>query len=69
MELPLKGLPLERKTDRMMYPNDGFREPERQECFRLPAKVPVGRFVHIRPASALLDAPEGHGTAGPAPSR
>jgi nitroimidazol reductase NimA-like FMN-containing flavoprotein (pyridoxamine 5'-phosphate oxidase superfamily) len=31
-----------------MYPNDGFRELERQECLRLLAKVPVGRIVHTR---------------------
>ncbi|MGI5452132.1 pyridoxamine 5'-phosphate oxidase family protein [Streptomyces sp. CA-249302] len=33
-----------------MYPNDGFRELERQECLRLMAKVPVGRIVHTRQA-------------------
>ncbi|MFF4255167.1 pyridoxamine 5'-phosphate oxidase family protein [Streptomyces sp. NPDC001663] len=33
-----------------MYPNDGFRELERQECLRLLAKVPVGRIVHTRQA-------------------
>ena len=33
-----------------MYPNDGFRELERQECMRLLAKVPVGRIVHTRQA-------------------
>lgn len=33
-----------------MYPNDGFRELERQECLRLLAKVPVGRIVHTRHA-------------------
>jgi uncharacterized protein len=32
----------------MMYPHDGFRELERQECFRLLAKAPVGRIVHTR---------------------
>ncbi|MFF1296360.1 MULTISPECIES: pyridoxamine 5'-phosphate oxidase family protein [unclassified Streptomyces] len=33
-----------------MYPNDGFRELERQECLRRLAKVPVGRIVHTRHA-------------------
>jgi nitroimidazol reductase NimA-like FMN-containing flavoprotein (pyridoxamine 5'-phosphate oxidase superfamily) len=33
-----------------MYPNDGFRELERQECLRLMAKVPVGRIVYTRRA-------------------
>ncbi|MET9046465.1 pyridoxamine 5'-phosphate oxidase family protein [Streptomyces sp. NPDC004362] len=33
-----------------MYPNDGFRELDRQECLRLLAKVPVGRIVHTRQA-------------------
>jgi nitroimidazol reductase NimA-like FMN-containing flavoprotein (pyridoxamine 5'-phosphate oxidase superfamily) len=33
-----------------MYPNDGFRELEREECLRLLAKVPVGRIVHTRQA-------------------
>ncbi|MDR3081788.1 MAG: pyridoxamine 5'-phosphate oxidase family protein [Streptomyces sp.] len=33
-----------------MYPNDGFRELERQECLRLLTKVPVGRIVHTRQA-------------------
>ena len=33
-----------------MYPNDGFRELERQECLRRLAKVPVGRIVHTRQA-------------------
>ncbi|WP_030927012.1 pyridoxamine 5'-phosphate oxidase family protein [Streptomyces sp. NRRL S-646] len=33
-----------------MYPNDGFRELERQECLRLLAQVPVGRIVHTRQA-------------------
>ncbi|MEV0208317.1 pyridoxamine 5'-phosphate oxidase family protein [Streptomyces sp. NPDC050788] len=33
-----------------MYPNDGFRELERQECLRLLATVPVGRIVHTRQA-------------------
>jgi len=33
-----------------MYPNDGFRELERQECLRLLAEVPVGRIVHTRQA-------------------
>ncbi|WP_327318763.1 pyridoxamine 5'-phosphate oxidase family protein [Streptomyces sp. NBC_01235] len=33
-----------------MYPNDGFRELERQECLRLMAKVPVGRIVYTRQA-------------------
>lgn len=33
-----------------MYPNDGFRELERDECLRLLAKAPVGRIVHTRHA-------------------
>ncbi|KUN24866.1 pyridoxamine 5'-phosphate oxidase [Streptomyces antibioticus] len=33
-----------------MYPNDGFRELQRQECLRLLAEVPVGRIVHTRQA-------------------
>ncbi|MBN0043710.1 pyridoxamine 5'-phosphate oxidase family protein [Streptomyces actuosus] len=33
-----------------MYPNDGFRELDRQECLRLMAKVPVGRVVFTRQA-------------------
>ncbi|NEC88582.1 pyridoxamine 5'-phosphate oxidase family protein [Streptomyces sp. SID12501] len=33
-----------------MYPNDGFRELERQECLRLLARTPVGRIVHTRHA-------------------
>ncbi|PWI13272.1 pyridoxamine 5'-phosphate oxidase [Streptomyces sp. Act143] len=33
-----------------MYPNDGFRELDRQECLRLLAGVPVGRIVHTRQA-------------------
>lgn len=33
-----------------MYPNDGFRELERQECLRRLATVPVGRIVHTRQA-------------------
>ncbi|MFD5256337.1 pyridoxamine 5'-phosphate oxidase family protein [Streptomyces bobili] len=33
-----------------MYPNDGFRELERQECLRLLAKAPVGRIVYTRQA-------------------
>ncbi|MGY6022592.1 pyridoxamine 5'-phosphate oxidase family protein [Streptomyces spinosirectus] len=33
-----------------MYPNDGFRELDRQECLRLLVKVPVGRIVHTRQA-------------------
>jgi nitroimidazol reductase NimA-like FMN-containing flavoprotein (pyridoxamine 5'-phosphate oxidase superfamily) len=33
-----------------MYPNDGFRELDRQECLRLLAKAPVGRIVHTRQA-------------------
>ncbi|MFG2788191.1 pyridoxamine 5'-phosphate oxidase family protein [Streptomyces sp. NPDC048419] len=33
-----------------MYPNDGFRELDRQECLRLLAMVPVGRIVHTRHA-------------------
>lgn len=45
-----------------MYPNDGFRELERQECLRLLAKVPVGRIVHtcqalpaVLPVNFVLD--------------
>ncbi|KOU61708.1 pyridoxamine 5'-phosphate oxidase [Streptomyces sp. MMG1533] len=33
-----------------MYPNDGFRELDRQECLRLLAKVVLGRIVHTRQA-------------------
>ncbi|MEU3980838.1 pyridoxamine 5'-phosphate oxidase family protein [Streptomyces sp. NPDC026672] len=33
-----------------MYPNDGFRELDRQECLRLLAKAAVGRIVHTRQA-------------------
>jgi uncharacterized protein len=33
-----------------MYPNDGFRELERQDCLRRLARVPVGRIVHTRQA-------------------
>lgn len=33
-----------------MYPNDGFRELDREECLRLLAKAPVGRIVHTRQA-------------------
>lgn len=33
-----------------MYPNDGFRELDPQECLRLLAKAPVGRIVHTRHA-------------------
>jgi nitroimidazol reductase NimA-like FMN-containing flavoprotein (pyridoxamine 5'-phosphate oxidase superfamily) len=33
-----------------MYPNDGFRELDRQECLRLLAGAPVGRVVHTRHA-------------------
>jgi nitroimidazol reductase NimA-like FMN-containing flavoprotein (pyridoxamine 5'-phosphate oxidase superfamily) len=33
-----------------MYPNDGFRELDRQECLRLMARAPVGRVVHTRHA-------------------
>ncbi|KUM81376.1 pyridoxamine 5'-phosphate oxidase family protein [Streptomyces griseorubiginosus] len=33
-----------------MYPSDGFRELDRQECLRLMARVPVGRIVHTRHA-------------------
>ncbi|MCX5337064.1 MULTISPECIES: pyridoxamine 5'-phosphate oxidase family protein [unclassified Streptomyces] len=33
-----------------MYPNDGFRELDREECMRLLAQVPVGRIVHTRQA-------------------
>jgi uncharacterized protein len=38
----------------MMYPNDGYREPERQECFRLRGKAPVGRFVHTSRALPVV---------------
>src|SRR5215207_10169000 len=33
-----------------MYPDDGFRELDRQRCVRLLAKSPVGRIVHTRQA-------------------
>ncbi|MFF3336542.1 universal stress protein [Streptomyces sp. NPDC002888] len=33
-----------------MYPNDGFRELDRQECLRLLANAPLGRIVHTRQA-------------------
>lgn len=33
-----------------MYPNDGFRELDRQECLGLLAGAPVGRIVHTRKA-------------------
>jgi nitroimidazol reductase NimA-like FMN-containing flavoprotein (pyridoxamine 5'-phosphate oxidase superfamily) len=33
-----------------MYPDDGFRELERQECLRLMAEVPLGRVVFTRRA-------------------
>lgn len=33
-----------------MYPNDGFRELDRQECLTLMAKAPIGRIVHTRQA-------------------
>ncbi|MDH6521415.1 nitroimidazol reductase NimA-like FMN-containing flavoprotein (pyridoxamine 5'-phosphate oxidase superfamily) [Streptomyces sp. SAI-208] len=33
-----------------MYPDDGFRELNRQECLRLMAGTPVGRIVHTRQA-------------------
>ncbi|GGJ06615.1 pyridoxamine 5'-phosphate oxidase family protein [Streptomyces brasiliensis] len=33
-----------------MYPNDGFRELDREECLRLLAKAAVGRIVHTRQA-------------------
>lgn len=33
-----------------MYPNDGFRELDRQECLRLLAGAAVGRIVHTRQA-------------------
>jgi nitroimidazol reductase NimA-like FMN-containing flavoprotein (pyridoxamine 5'-phosphate oxidase superfamily) len=33
-----------------MYPNDGFRELDRQECLGLLATVPVGRIVYTRQA-------------------
>ncbi|MGW7823675.1 pyridoxamine 5'-phosphate oxidase family protein [Streptomyces puniciscabiei] len=33
-----------------MSQNDGFRTLDRQECLRLPAKVPVGRIVYTRQA-------------------
>ena len=38
------------RDDWLMYPNDGFRELEQQECLRLLTKVPVGRIVHTRQA-------------------
>lgn len=33
-----------------MYPSDGFRELDRQECLCLLARAPVGRIVHTRQA-------------------
>ncbi|MGC0335861.1 pyridoxamine 5'-phosphate oxidase family protein [Streptomyces sp. SLBN-8D4] len=33
-----------------MYPSDGFRELDRQECLRLMARAPMGRIVHTRHA-------------------
>lgn len=33
-----------------MYPNDGFRELDREECLRLLATAPIGRIVHTRQA-------------------
>ncbi|MGW7384906.1 pyridoxamine 5'-phosphate oxidase family protein [Streptomyces sp. NPDC054794] len=33
-----------------MYPNDGFRELDREECLRLLAQAPLGRIVHTRHA-------------------
>lgn len=33
-----------------MYRQDGFRELDRQECFRLLAQVPVGRIVYTQNA-------------------
>ncbi|MFI7244972.1 pyridoxamine 5'-phosphate oxidase family protein [Streptomyces qinglanensis] len=33
-----------------MYPNDGFRELDRRECFRRLASVRLGRLVHTRHA-------------------
>ncbi|MCX5367500.1 pyridoxamine 5'-phosphate oxidase family protein [Streptomyces sp. NBC_00124] len=33
-----------------MYPNDGFRELDRQECLSLLARPQIGRIVHTRKA-------------------
>ncbi|MEU5321051.1 pyridoxamine 5'-phosphate oxidase family protein [Streptomyces sp. NPDC021056] len=33
-----------------MYPNDGFRELDRQECLSLLARPQIGRIVHTRDA-------------------
>ncbi|MFE2102034.1 MULTISPECIES: pyridoxamine 5'-phosphate oxidase family protein [unclassified Streptomyces] len=33
-----------------MYPNDGFRELDRDECLWLLATAPIGRVVHTRQA-------------------
>ncbi|MFF1296278.1 MULTISPECIES: pyridoxamine 5'-phosphate oxidase family protein [unclassified Streptomyces] len=33
-----------------MYPNDGFRELDRQECLSLLARPRIGRIVHTREA-------------------
>ncbi|MBO7934587.1 MULTISPECIES: pyridoxamine 5'-phosphate oxidase family protein [Streptomyces] len=33
-----------------MFPTDGFRALDRQECLRMLAKVPVGRVVYTRQA-------------------
>ena len=33
-----------------MYPNDGFRELDRQECLSLLARPQIGRIVHTRNA-------------------
>ncbi|MGW1024609.1 pyridoxamine 5'-phosphate oxidase family protein [Streptomyces sp. NPDC002577] len=33
-----------------MYPHDGFRELDRQECLALLGRAPVGRIVHTRHA-------------------
>ncbi|MEU4040072.1 pyridoxamine 5'-phosphate oxidase family protein [Streptomyces collinus] len=33
-----------------MYPNDGFRELDRQECLRLLGQAAIGRIVHTRHA-------------------
>ncbi|WAX76578.1 pyridoxamine 5'-phosphate oxidase family protein [Streptomyces sp. KMM 9044] len=33
-----------------MFPSDGFRALDRQECLRLLAEVPVGRVVYTRQA-------------------
>lgn len=43
--------PLDRvKVDLVMYPDDGFRELDRQECLVLLVSAPVGRVVHTRHA-------------------